>query len=225
MSNQQEINKILLKRIGAIIAIVVVSVVGMVKFAPKIGSLFGQISVNRNQTITPPQPNTPPPIFIDVPEAVNETKINLKGTSAPKTKIQIFVNGPKQGEVLTDNSGEFLFTDVKLNKGTNTIFAKAGETKSKVITIDYDDDAPEIEIESPEDGETIENLNERIEIKGKINEKAQIRINDRIAIQKPDNSFYFLLGVDEGEVEIKITAIDVAGNKSEEELTVTYDKD
>ena len=225
MSNQQEINKILLKRIGAIIAIVVVSVVGMVKFAPKIGSLFGQISVNRNQTITPPQPNTPPPIFIDVPEAVNETKINLKGTSAPKTKIQIFVNGPKQGKDLTDNSGEFLFTDVKLNKGTNTIFAKAGETKSKVITIDYDDDTPEIEIESPEDGETIENLNERIEIKGKINEKAQIRINDRIAIQKPDNSFYFLLGVDEGEVEIKIIAIDVAGNKSEEELTVTYDKD
>jgi hypothetical protein len=225
MSKKENINKILAKRILAIFAIIGISIVGMVRFAPKIGALFGRISVNRNQTITPPQPNTPPPIFIDVPEAVNETKINLKGTSSPKTKIQLFVNGPKQDEVLTDSSGEFLFTNVKLNKGTNTIFAKAGETKSKVITIDYDDNAPEIEIESPEDGEKVENLNERIEIKGKINEKAQIRINDRIAIQKPDNSFYFLLGVDEGEVEIKVTAIDEAGNKSEEEIKVTYEKD
>jgi len=225
MMKEQDLNKILLKRLLAIFVIGALSIVGIVKYAPKIGSIFGLISVNRNETITHPEANTPPPIFLEVPSAVNETEIDLKGTSMPKTKIELFVNGPKQGQVLTDISGEFLFTNVKLNKGKNTIFAKANETKSEVITIEYDNEKPEIEIETPKDGEKIENLNDRIEVRGKINEEAVVKINGRIAIQKPDKSFSILLGAKEGEVEITIVATDLAGNESEEKLKVTYKHD
>ncbi|MBD3366236.1 hypothetical protein GF360_02710 [candidate division WWE3 bacterium] len=221
----EDINKILAKRLLAIFAIGILSLFGMLKFGPKIGALFGMISVNRNETINPPQANTPPPVFVEVPKAVNETKVNIKGMSAPKTKIELFVNGPKAGEVITDMSGEFLFTEVALNKGKNTLFAKANDTKSETITIDYDDEDPEIEIESPKDGDKIENLNERIEIVGEISEKATIKINDRVAIQKPDNSFVFLLGAKEGEMEITIKATDLAGNTAEEKLKVTYKRD
>lgn len=224
-TNDQDLNKRLVKRIFAIVLIGATSVLTMLKFGPMIGSLFGMISVNRGQIISPPEANLPPPIFVDTPKAVNETKVNIKGVSAPKTRIELFVNGPKVDSVLTDTSGEFLFTDVKLNKGTNTVFAKAEGTKSEVIKIAYDDDAPEIEIEAPENGETVENLNERIEVRGTINEEAEIRINDRVAIQKPDNSFSFLLGVGEGDVEIKVAATDLAGNKAEEELKVKYRRD
>lgn len=225
MSKNKDLTKTLRKRILAIIILASISFFGMLKFGPKIASLFGMISVNRNATIRPPEASIPPPVFIDVPKTVNDTKINIKGISTPKTKIELFVNGPKKGEVLTDISGEFLFTDIKLNKGKNTIFAKAEETKSQTITIQYDKDPPEIKIITPKDGETIENLNERIEISGEIDEKAQIWVNDKVAIQKPDNSFKFLLGVKEGNVTVKIVAEDLAGNKTEEVLNVTYKKD
>jgi len=225
MPKEQDLNKLLLKRLSAIFVIGALSVVGIVKFAPKIGSIFGLISVNRNDTITPPEANTPPPIFLEVPKAVNKTMIDLKGTSVPKTKIELFVNGPKEAGVLTDISGEFLFTNVKLNEGKNTIFAKANETKSEVITIQYDDEKPKIELETPKDGEEIENLNNRIEVIGKVNEESTVKVNGRIAIQKPDNSFSILLGVNEGNVEITIEATDLAGNKSEEKLNVTYKND
>ena len=222
MIKKQDLNKILLKRLLAIFIIGTMSVIGVVKYAPKIGSIFGLISVNRNDTITPPEANTPPPIFLGVPEAVNKTKIDLKGSSVPKTKIELFVNGPKEASVLTDISGEFLFTNVKLNEGKNTIFAKANETKSDVITIRYDNEKPKIELETPKNGEKIENLNNRVEVIGKINEEATVKVNGRVAIQRPDNSFSILLGAREGDLEIIIEATDLAGNKSEEKLSVTY---
>lgn len=225
MIKKQDLNKILLKRLLAIFIIGTMSVIGVVKYAPKIGSIFGLISVNRNDTITPPEANTPPPIFLGVPEAVNKTKIDLKGSSVPKTKIELFVNGPKEASVLTDISGEFLFTNVKLNEGKNTIFAKANETKSDVITIRYDNEKPKIELETPKNGEKIENLNNRVEVIGKINEEATVKVNGRVAIQRPDNSFSILLGVREGNLEIIIEATDLAGNKSEEKLNVTYKHD
>ncbi len=225
MIKKQDLNKILLKRLLAIFIIGTMSVIGVVKYAPKIGSIFGLISVNRNDTITPPEANTPPPIFLGVPEAVNKTKIDLKGSSVPKTKIELFVNGPKEASVLTDISGEFLFTNVKLNEGKNTIFAKANETKSDVITIRYDNEKPKIELETPKNGEKIENLNNRVEVIGKINEEAAVKVNGRVAIQRPDNSFSILLGAREGDLEIIIEATDLAGNKSEEKLNVTYKHD
>lgn len=218
------LSRTLRKRIFTILIIGVVSGVGLLKFGPKIGSLFGLISVNRNATVTPPQANMPPPIFVDIPTATNKTKIDIRGFATPETNVELFVNGPKKGSVLTDSTGEFLFTDVELNKATNTIFAKIGETKSANLTIEYDNKLPEIEITNLEDGDEIKNLNERIEIQGKVNEKADITVNEKMVIQRSDNSFSFLLGVKEGEITITVKATDLAGNTDEEKIKVQYKK-
>ncbi len=224
INREKELNKTLRKRLMAILVISTVSFVGLGLFGPKIGSLFGLISVNRNDTITPPKANMPPPIFIDVPTATNKTKIDLKGFSTPKTSVELYVNGPKKATVIADSTGEFLFTDVELNKAKNTIFAKIGETKSANLTIEYDNKLPKIEISNLKDGDTVENLNERVEIQGTVSEKADILVNDRVVIQKPDNSFVFLLGVKEGEVEITVKATDEAGNTAEEKIKIWYKK-
>ncbi|MCA9302445.1 hypothetical protein KDA10_03765, partial [candidate division WWE3 bacterium] len=81
---------------------------------------------------------------------------------------------------------------------------------------------PKIEITAPEKDKTVKNLNERVLIQGKISEKATIRINDRLAVQKPDLTFEFILGVKQGEVEVTVEAVDEAGNKKEEKLKFTY---
>ncbi|HOM77810.1 hypothetical protein KBG31_00705 [Patescibacteria group bacterium] len=221
---EKDLRIILRNRIIAIFVLFFGSLAILIGFGPKIGSIFGLISVNRNATISVPKANTPPPIFVETPVATNKTKVDLRGFATPKSTVELFVNGPKKATVITDASGEFLFTDVELNKSTNTIFAKIGDTKSANITIEFDNKPPKIEIETPKDGDEIENLNERIEISGKISEKADILINDRIVIQKPDDSFSFFLGVEEGEVEIIIKATDFAGNTAEEKIKVHYKK-
>ena len=57
---------------------------------------------------------------------------------------------------------------------------------------------------------------------GKINEKATITVNDKQAVQKPDLTFEFQLGVKEGEVSVKVNATDEAGNKEEKSFKIRY---
>jgi hypothetical protein len=201
----------------------------IMKFAPKIGGFFGLISVNRNKDTTI-DAAVQPPLFVDVPESTNSSKVTIKGVSEPTTTVKLFVNGPERDSVLADISGEFIFTDVPLTYGKNTIFAKSITTDNKesdpseIIKIEVDKESPTIDIDSPKNGETVKNLNKRILVEGKVNEKSAVKVNGRTAIIKPDLSFELLVGVEEGSVEIKVEAIDTAGNKSEKKIYVSYEK-
>ncbi|MBW6441709.1 hypothetical protein K0B04_02255 [Patescibacteria group bacterium] len=218
------------KRVYAIFIIIGLGVVSLFFFAPQVGSLFGYFSKYRNDPGYVPTPKPMPPVFIDSPEAINQDKITLTGRALPGNTVKIYVNGPEKGTDTAGSDGLFTFSDIKLNLGTNTIFAKAFDDKgqesdsSEFLIINYDNKAPIIEIENIENGDTVKNLNNRIEISGKVNEKATITINEKSAIQKSDLTFYFVLGVKEGDVEIKIEAEDLAGNKTVKELKVKYVK-
>ena len=214
-----------------IILIVIVGVMGVLAlfvFGPKFGSLFAFLSKNRNAQINKPTAKPGAPVFDNLPQAVSEENITINGYSLPGAKIELFVNGPKAGETIADSEGTFTFSDIKLNDGKNTIFAKAinenniESERTRSYTIEVDKQAPEIEIEDLDDGDVIRNLDRRILVEGKVNEKAEININGSIVVQKPDNSFQFLLGVDEGQVEITVEAIDLAGNRSVKQVVVTY---
>ncbi len=218
------------KKMLSIFVILGISVLALSFFAPQIGSFFGIFSKYRNDPGYVPTAKPIPPVFIDALEATNQEKITLSGKALSGSTIKIFVNGPERGSTTTGADGVFSFSDIKINLGTNTIFAKAFDDKgnesdnSEFLIIKYDKSAPEIEITSPKDGDTVRNLNKRVEITGKINEKATITINERTVIQRSDFSFDFILGTDEGSVEIKIEAMDMAGNKSEKKIKVKYVK-
>ena len=199
-------------------------------FGPEIGALFGFISANRNVELPQPKKALNAPIFKELPDATNNKELTIEGTSIPGATIKLFLNGPEKGEALVDGEGKFVFENINLISGRNTIFAKAIDEEgnesersdTKVITVDTKE--PKIEIEEPGNGSTVTNLDKRVTVKGSINEKAKVRINGKLAIQKPDLSFEYLLGVSEGDVAIKIEATDEAGNKKEEEIFIKYNK-
>jgi len=229
-ANEPDLTRRLLLVITAIIVLISSIAIAAIKFAPQIGALFGLISVHRDDTNTPISATLPPPIFVDTLEATNTDQIRLKGLSRAGTTIKLFVNGPEKESTLTDDNGEFIFTNVELIDGKNTIFAKAFDqnneesSKSQIIAITVDKTKPKIEIASPKDGETVKNLNKRVLVKGSVDKKAFIKINGKTAVLKPNLSFEFLLGVEEGNVEIEIQATDIAGNTKEEKLTIKYEK-
>ena len=212
-----------------ILTILIISSTG--SLAPKIGALFGILSKNRNTSEERISVAPNPPILSDIPNATKEKEMTVTGFAQPGMSVKIYINGPEKGETTVGADGLFTFSDLKLNSGRNTIFAKATDTynvesdKSKTYIVNVDTDDPEIEITSPNNGETIKNLDKRINIEGKVNEKATVTINDRVAIVRPDLTFEFLLGVDEGNVKITVKAVDEAGNEKEEVINVTYKKE
>ncbi len=227
--SEEEIKDRLKKHMILLFAIPLTLLLVFLLFGPTIGALFGFLSKYRGVTGQEDTIAPPPPIFKDVPSAVKDTTMNLEGFAEPGATVTLFVNGPQAGEALASGEGTFLFENVALINGRNSIFAKAidgsgneGE-KSQTLSIAVDNDKPKIEISSPKDNETVANLNNRITITGSVNEKVELKINDKYATLRPDNTFEYSLGVSEGMVTIKITATDEAGNSATEEITVKYE--
>ncbi len=230
LSNEEDLAQKLIMTLSMIVLLAFISVIGVMFFGPTIGTIFGFLSKNRNDNGSANAIRPNPPILNNLPEATKDKEINISGGSQQGYNIKLFVNGPEAASATTGGDGIFTFEKIRLNDGRNTIFAKAYDSKniesdvSKTYIITVDTEAPKIEITTPKDGDTVRNLDKRILVSGKLNEKANISINDKMAIIKPDFTFDFLLGVNEGNVEIKIVAIDDAGNKTEKSLKVVYRK-
>ncbi|OGC48799.1 hypothetical protein A2W32_04165 [candidate division WWE3 bacterium RBG_16_37_10] len=229
LSNQE-----LKQRLVTLLLINVLTIGSMVAaitlFGPQIGGMLAFISIHRNEKDKDNITTTTTPIFSNVPKATNKESFTLNGIAKPGSEIKLFVNGPETTSTTADSNGLFTFVDVGLVEGANIIFAKAIDSDnnesppSQVITIELDNKAPDIQMESPKDGDIIKNLDKRIIVKGKVNEKAVIKVNEKLAILKNDLSFEAILGVEEGDLEIKIMATDEAGNKKEESLKIKYEK-
>lgn len=230
VTTEKELKKKLVRNILGLLFIGASVITGLMFLGPQIGTFIGWATGNTKEIVR--TDNVPPskPIFVNPPTAVKDEKVKLDGFAEAGSQVKLFVNGPEKMSTTADNNGEFTFTDVELIKGGNTIFAKAYDSsnneseKSNTLKISVDEEKPEIKINSPKGGDTIENLDKRITIKGEVNEKATLTINDRFAVVRPDLTFEFVLGVEEGNVEIKVKAIDEAGNENEEKITVTYKK-
>jgi len=171
----------------------------------------------------------PPPYLKNIPEATNEDTINISGLSEPGATVTLFLNDNEVGSVIVDGEGAFSFENIKLSEGENKLYAKVedraqNESKpSKVYLIMLDKEPPQLEIESPENGETIKRKEERVvEIKGKTEPEAQVTVNSFWARVDNDGTFSYKLRLEEGENSIKIVSKDKAGNETKQELKLTY---
>ena len=228
--SERELKQRLRNTLIAICVTIAVIFISLVFFAPAIGTLFGFVSKHYGEEEPETEIFPATPAFNNPISATKEESVTLNGFSEPGMTINLFVNGPLSQTSVTDKNGNFTFTNVKLIKGRNTVYAKAVNSKNKEseksenIYIEFDDKAPEVKMDSPKNNETVKNLDGRILVKGHVDRKATIKINGRLAILKPDLTFELLLGVNEGNVEIKVEATDEAGNKKTETINVTYVK-
>jgi hypothetical protein len=229
-TSEEELQKRLILTIGGIVLFIAVSLVTLALFAPKIGGIFGFISANRNAVNIQPEIAPTPPVFSNIPRFTRNETITINGMTEPGSTVKLFLNGPEFATTVAGNDGLFTFINLRLIEGQNTVYARTINEKglesaqSERITIVYDIEPPEVTILEPENDSTVKNLDRRIRISGSLNERASVRINDQLAVVRPDLTFDLLLGVDEGEVEITIIATDEAGNTAEEKLTVTYER-
>lgn len=173
--------------------------------------------------------NTPPvlPRFDPLPEATNNNRVELIGRTEPGVTVTLFLNGTQE-EILANNEGEFTYS-FSLNKGNNRVSALAKDSagnesqKSSVIVITFDNQPPEIEMTSPQDGTQYYGSKQRqVVIEGKTEEKAAVNINGRIVVVESDGSFAFTTTLSEGENQFTVKASDKAGNSTETVLKLNF---
>jgi hypothetical protein len=229
-TTEKQLQQKLVKTLMGIFGLMAALLISVTFFAPKLGFFFGLFSVHRNDPDTGSTIKPGAPIFSNIPNATNKDGITLNGYALSGTTVVLFVNGPEVARTTAGSDGLFAFSDVKLNQGTNSIAAKVidqqgvSSENSNMYSLVVDKEKPKIEISSPKDGATIRNLDKRVTVTGKVNEKSTIKVNDKFAILNSDLTFEFLLGVSEGDVEIKVEATDEAGNIETSTVKIKYVK-
>lgn len=229
-SEEKQLREKLRKTLVTLISLVVGLSLLIFFFAPKLGVFFGFFSKHRNDQdeTTVIKPSTP--LFSNVPSATKGDTLTVNGYAQPGLTVVLYVNGPETDKTTAGADGLFTFNNIELIQGSNTISAKSFDQvgsesdSSNTYTIVVDREKPKITIDSPKDGEVIKNLDARITVKGKINEKTTLKINNKQAILRPDYTFEFLLGATEGNMEITVEATDEAGNTAVEKITVKFVK-
>ncbi len=227
-SQEKELRLRLAKTMFTMAVIAFSLIILMIFFAPKLGVFFGFFSKHRNEIDTKNVIKPSTPFLSNVPNATKEDSINISGFAQAGLTVHLYLNGPKVQSTTVASDGQFVFNNIQLLPGTNIFYVKAidkdGVMSDQSInhTLIQDKDKPKITVESPKNGDTVKNLDKRVQIKGKVSEKSSLKINDKLAIVRPDLTFDFLLGVTEGEIEIKLDATDEAGNTTTEKMKIKY---
>ncbi|KKU89012.1 MAG: hypothetical protein UY18_C0005G0007 [Microgenomates group bacterium GW2011_GWF2_47_9] len=172
-----------------------------------------------------------PPILSDVPEATNSAHVDVSGFAQPGVEVALVVNGSEHKKILTDDAGVFHFDAIPVQEGENTVHAYAISSRgkesdlSKAYTILVDNEAPEIELDSPKDADVYRGESQRIaNFVGKVTEEGtKVYIGDRVVIVQTDGTFSLPYQMIEGDQEVKVRVVDSAGNENEVIIKIRWE--
>lgn len=166
------------------------------------------------------------PILDSMPSATNSAEIVIKGSADKDTNIDLYINGKQTDNIDTDSKGRFEFQE-NLPKGESLIQAKAKYKDKKSdfsnsYTISFTNSAPKLDLSSPTDGNSFHREDKSVNVQGQTDLGVTVTVNGFFAIIDESNKFSYTLQLHDGDNEIKIIAIDAAGNKSEKDIKVNY---
>jgi hypothetical protein len=169
---------------------------------------------------------TPPSVQITSPSdgsITNKTEIAISGT------VSDVGSGVKSVEI---NSNPITFTDnsfnalVKLEEGKSTVIVKvvdkAGNETTATLNIIRDTTVPQILIVSPANNSTVNK--ETISVSGSVIDENidTVTVNGKTVSLDSNNKFFDTIQLQEGKNTITIIAIDKAGNRNSQIVTVYY---
>ena len=161
--------------------------------------------------------------------ATNSATIKISGKSVNSDgRIELFLNNSFKAKTKIGRNGDFLFENIELNEGINTIKARvvtseneAGEFSKEFNTV-YIKKSPDLTINSPVDNAVFSKGDQNINISGKTNADNRVTINGYWATMHQDGNFNYTLRLNDGDNIIKVEAQDIAGNKTSKEIKVKY---
>lgn len=170
------------------------------------------------------------PILDPTYTATHSATVDISGRIPQKFTVKLYVNDTMVDKITPEKDKTFTFKGVSLEKGTNTIQAKAENADLKVsdfsntITIDYKNDKPKLTVDNPSDGKTFSKDDNAAQVTGTTDAENKVTVNGFWAIVDSEGKYSYNLPLQGGDNTIKITATDDAGNTTDMERKVTYNQ-
>lgn len=170
------------------------------------------------------------PTLNPLSQATNSAHIIITGQSTKNYSIILYVNNNNVDQVNADKNGGFVFKE-DLTSGDNQIKVKAKFNNkqsdfSDSINVVYKNSAPTLDISAPSDGQSFNknlvNTNNTINVAGKTDQGASVTVNGFWAVVNDSGNFSYTLPLQNGDNQLKIVAVDQAGNKVEKDLKVNF---
>jgi hypothetical protein len=204
-----------------------VGIPGLINLAITLGNSKTSSKFSQDSDTIPP---SPPQINL-IPVATSSATIDISGFTESGATVHLYKDGSKTEETTADNLGNFAFLNINLSTGTSSFYTQsidqAGNQSqiSTTQTIKFDDKPPTLTIENPADGKSYFGLSEQlIDVDGQTDADAIVFLNDRQLVVTGDGAFSTNYELKDGTNQLKFTAVDQAGNKSETEISVNYSR-
>jgi uncharacterized protein YfaP (DUF2135 family) len=211
---------------GLSVVVVILFIFAVVPGLIKLTSLFldsDSLNADPGDTIPPRVPSISAPA-----PATHSASIKVDGFGEPDSEVVLVLNGSEDERQSADADGKFNF-EVFLNEDANSIsfyaIDKSGNesNSSRVYEVTLDSTPPAIKIELPQDGQQFElRKNQSITVEGTTEPRAKVFLNGRLFFARSDGSFSTTYQLSEGDNELKVKAIDLAGNQSEQVVKVSF---
>jgi len=170
-----------------------------------------------------------PPSLNPLPKATNKEFLSLSGSAEAGASVEVFLNSTSFQKVVVTNDGTFVADQIPLIEGENKIYVQtideAGNLSqpSPIKIILFDNQPPTLEISSPQNGANFNGDGQKkVTVAGKTEADINLTINDRFVILDQEGNFTTQLTLQEGENIIKVSAVDLAENKTEKEIKVNF---
>lgn len=189
-------------------------------------SLFLSGSQNKDETKIENPSFIAPPVLDSFPQATGSAEIVVSGIASKKQTINLYVNDELVDTTKAEDNGKFSFKEA-IKPGENIIKVTAVVNNkesgfSNIITTVFRNAPPSLSISSPTDGQSFSKDQNSANVKGTTDANVKVTVNGFWAITDSNGNFTYTLLLQNGENRIKVTATDLAGNKTEKELKVSY---
>lgn len=166
------------------------------------------------------------PSLDPLPTATNSAKLIITGKAEQSSTIDLYINDSMADSDQAGSDSSFKF-QMTLSKGDNKIYVKARKGSNTSLPSDsmdvfFKDTKPNLTLSSPTDGQSFSKDQNTVLISGTTDPQTKVTVNDYWAVIDQSNNFTYQLKLNNGDNNIKIVAEDIAGNKTEKDLKVTY---
>jgi len=166
-----------------------------------------------------------PPVLDSSPEATSSADIVITGYALKGQTINLYINDNFIDATQTGENGRFEFRNT-IKPGENTIKTIVSENGkesdfSNILTVVFRNAPPSLKIDSPFDHQIFRDQNS-VGVNGSSDPDVKVTVNGHWAITNDNGDYSYNLILQSGENKITVVAEDVAGNKTEKEVSVTY---
>lgn len=227
LEEKRSARKAVLLSLATILLILMGAIFGipaLIKIVVFVGDLnSANKPVDKTDTIAPVPPN-----LYSAFTATNSANLALDGLAEPGSTVYLTDNGNPVVNVVTADDGTFHIANVNLTEGANIFKAVAMDQSnntsgpSKPVSVFFSMKQPKLEVETPTDGQKINNNTAYFDVKGSTDPGNRILVNERVAVVDGGGKWMFRVGLANGDNTISVIAADAAGNNTKKEIKVSY---